>query len=371
MSVGSSAAREQGRRWELVPLDLVDLVDPAGRFRRATGFAPEACYNARLRRGWTAGLSAELRLLQAAIRVAHRPLVEALRRQWLALQPDLVVSLLPNFNRALADSVRAAIDGLPFATVMTDLADLPPRFWIEPGVAQHVICGTPHAAAQAEAAGVPPERIHRVSGMVLRPAFHRAEPGDRDADRRRLGFDPARPVVAVSFGGHGSREMLAIAKALPGTQLLLLCGHHEALIAELQALRRPARHVALGFTHNVPRLLRLADVFVGKPGPGSISEAIRLGLPVLTFDNAATLPQERYNVRWLRELGLGLALRSTRELPDALARMLADLPAWRARVSWVDNQATWEVLDVFGELLALRHAAGTVPAAAEALPAAA
>ena len=52
-------------------------------------------------------------------------------------------------------------------------------------------------------------------------------------------------------------------------------------------------------------MMRLADFFIGKPGPGCLSEAVQLGLPVITIRNAWTMPQERYNAQWVREQGLG------------------------------------------------------------------
>ena len=58
-----------------------------------------------------------------------------------------------------------------------------------------------------------------------------------------------------------------------------------------------------GFTKEVPRYMQLADYFIGKPGPGSISEAVAMRLPVIVERNAWTLPQERYNADWVRETG--------------------------------------------------------------------
>ena len=71
--------------------------------------------------------------------------------------------------------------------------------------------------------------------------------------------------------------------------------------------RRIAMHVE-GFTREVPRFMRLADFFIGKPGPGSISEAVAMGLPVIIERNHWTLPQERYNADWVEEQGVGIAL---------------------------------------------------------------
>ncbi|HWY72667.1 MAG TPA: galactosyldiacylglycerol synthase, partial [Burkholderiaceae bacterium] len=189
----------QGRPWRVRLVHLFEALDPQGQFRRITGMAPEDYYNKRLARGWTLGLAQELKLLQSMIRFGHGMLVEALEQHWLTTEPDLVVSLVPNFNRALYESLGAALPGVPFVTVLTDLADFPPHFWIEPGQQQDVICGSPHAVKQARAAGYPPERVHAVSGMLLRPDFHSFVARDRAQERRHLGLDPDLPTGLVMF----------------------------------------------------------------------------------------------------------------------------------------------------------------------------
>lgn len=342
---------QQQRPWQVRLVNLVDVLDPQQRFQRATGMAPEDLYNQRLAKGWTLGLSQELKVLQAGIRLAHGPLVRRLQAHWEQTRPDLVVSLIPNFNRALGESLASARPDAPFATVITDLADLPPHFWIEPTVEQHVICGTAQARAQALALGVPVDRVKLVSGMMLRPAFYGLPPLDRGPECAALGLDPARPTVAVMYGGQGSMEMLRIARLLPDVQLILFTGHNLRLAERLRARRDPAPRAVLGFTPDVPRLLRLADCFVGKPGPGCLSEALHLGLPVITFDNAWTMPQERFNARWVRELGLGLVVGSQAELPAAVHTMLSQLAEFRGRVRWLDNRAVFEVPDLLADLL--------------------
>jgi hypothetical protein len=110
---------------------------------------------------------------------------------------------------------------------MTDIADLPPHFWIEPGQQQHLVCGSAKAAIQAFEAGYRPEQVHLTSGMILRPSFHHPAPLDREAGRRALGLDPYRPTGVVMFGGQGSAQMSAIAKGLDEVQLILMCGHNS------------------------------------------------------------------------------------------------------------------------------------------------
>lgn len=345
LALQQTAYRQQ-REWRVRLVNLTRVLDPTSAFRRLAGFEPEDYYNMRLRRGWTIGLAQELKLLQGLIRLGHAPIVRQLARHWRASRPDVVVSLVPNFNRALFEGLAEGCPGVPFTTVMTDMADHPPNFWIEPAQAQTFVCGTARAVDQALAAGVPRERIVATSGMVLRPAFHEVPAdADRVAERVDLGLDVHAPAGIVMFGGHGSVQMLRIAKLLADVPLIFLCGHNAALVAELRALERPAPHAAVGYTQDVPRLMRAADFFIGKPGPGSLSEAVQLGLPVLTFDNASVMPQERYNVQWVREHGLGLAVPSVRGLRRACDTLLADLPAYRQRVAAVGNRAVYEVLD--------------------------
>ena len=75
-----------------------------------------------------------------------------------------------------------------------------------------------------------------------------------------------------------------------------------------------------GFTSEIPYYMHLSDFFVGKPGPGSISEAMHMQLPVVVERNAWTLPQERYNTDWIREMQVGVVLPSFREIDARPAR---------------------------------------------------
>jgi len=115
---------------------------------------------------------------------------------------------------------------------------------------------------------------------------------------------------------------------------------------------RMKKHV-VGFTDEVPSYMRAADFFIGKPGPGSVSEAIHLGLPVITVSNAWTLPQERYNAEWLVDNGLGMVLKSFDGIAEAAARMLAGttLTEMRARAARLDNRAVWEIPGMLASIL--------------------
>jgi hypothetical protein len=344
-------AAQQQRPWQVRLTHLFEVLDPQRRFQSWTGMAPEAYYNARLARGWTLGLEQELKLLQAGIRMLHPTLVRRLQQHWAMSEPDLVVSLVPNFNRAIGESLASTLPGVPFMTVLTDLADLPPSFWIEPTVNPHVVCGTDRAMAQALASGCRPDQVHRVSGMILRPEFHERCTIDRNAERLQHGLDAAALTGIVMFGGHGSAEMIEVARALPDVPLILLCGHNRRLAARLRALPARAPRVVVGFTQDVRGWLQLGDFFVGKPGPGSLSEALQCGLPVVLTRNRRTMPQERFNTEWVQQQGVGLVIRRYADLPAAVATLREELPTLRQRVQAQRNEAAPEVMDLIARVL--------------------
>jgi hypothetical protein len=313
---------------------------------------PEDVYNKRLARGWTLGLAQELKLLQGMIRWGHAALVRQMQQHWLATEPDMVVSLIPNFNRATCEALASTLPGVPYVTVLTDLADYPPAFWIEEGLEQHLVCGSPKAVEQARAAGCAEERIHASSGMMIRSSFYDARPIDRRAERIRLGLDPDRPTGVVLFGGQGSKAMLGIAKRLPDTQLILACGHNAKLAQALRALPSQAPRSVLEFTPDVAHYMALADFFIGKPGPGSLSEAVQMHLPVIVVRNRWTLPQERYNAQWVKEQGVGLVCRSFAQVDDAVEELIGRLDRYRAATRKVRNRAVFELPVILQGILA-------------------
>ena len=321
---------QQQRPWNVRMVNVQEVLDPLDVFRKVTGIRLEDIYNLMLAKGWTLGSAQGLKFMHGVIRLNHGKMFDLLEQHWKNTRPELVVSLIPNFNRVIFESLRSALPAVPYVTVLTDIADYPPHFWMEPNQDQHFICGSEKAVGQARTMGYSEDRIHPVSGMILRPAFYKPVEADRETELRKLGFDPAKPVGMVLFGGQGSKVMLEIAERLSDVQLILICGRNAKLAEELKRQRSTARHFVEGFTSEIPYYMHLADFFIGKPGPGSISEAVAMGLPVIVERNAWTLPQERYNADWVREKGVGLVVSNFHGVADAVTELQRDLPRFRA-----------------------------------------
>jgi hypothetical protein len=311
--------------WNVQFLNIQDLLDSVDVVRGMTGIRTQDAYNLMLRKGWTR-LSPQLLLsLQGLIRLYHSRIVKLLRNYWAQHPTDLVLSVIPHFNRAIAQSARQGLPGAAFVTMLTDFADYPPHFWVE-RESEYIICGTERAKRQALAMGHPAYKVFETSGMVLKPKFYKPPVVDRKLERERLGLRPDLPTGLVLFGGHGSQAMVQIAKRLEQSrnelQLIMLCGHNDRLRSALQQLQTRNRVVVEGFTSNVDHFMSVADFFIGKPGPGSISEALQFNLPVIVERNARTMPQERYNTEWVAENRVGIVLASFVEIASGVDRLL-------------------------------------------------
>jgi hypothetical protein len=157
---------QQKRDWELNLIQFQDLTNKLDVLRRFTGIQIQEQYNILLRNGWTFGATQILRVLQLTIRLFHRPLVKLLKEYFRAHPADLLLSVIPHFNREICEAWTAVYPGRPFVTLLTDLADFPPRFWIEPLKEQYVICGTAKAVQQARAMGKSESHIFATSGLT-------------------------------------------------------------------------------------------------------------------------------------------------------------------------------------------------------------
>lgn len=340
------------RGWDIRLVNLQEVLDSLDVFKKVTGIRLEDIYNQMLAKGWTLGSAQGLKFMHAVIRMYHGSTVRLLARHWTETQPDMVVSLVPNFNRAMYEGLRISCPQVPYVTILTDMADFPPHFWIEAKQDQYFICGTARAAEQALAQGHARKRVFATSGMILRPKFYEPVTTDRDAGRAGLGLDPTKATGLVLFGGQGSTVMLEIAERLSDTQLIFICGRNEKLASRLRARASRAPHFIEGFTQEIPSYMHLSDFFIGKPGPGSISEAIAMRLPVIVERNIWTLPQERYNADWVIEHGAGLVVDDLRGIHEAVTQMLASLNTYRANVAKIENRAVFEIPEILAGILA-------------------
>jgi processive 1,2-diacylglycerol beta-glucosyltransferase len=173
--------------------------------------------------------------------------------------------------------------------------------------------------------GVEAERV-TVSGIPVRPVF--GQPVNRAAvlDSYELRHD--QPVIVVSAGAVGAGPALDIVmqimKMRQPVQCVVVCGTNERLLREVEAatLPRAAMFRVLGYTDDMPNLVRVATLFVGKPGGLTTSECMATGTPM-----AIVMPipgQEERNADYLLEEGAAVRCNDLATIAFKLDRLLAD-----------------------------------------------
>lgn len=336
-------------------------------FSRVSGYVADRVYDLILQKGWNWIHLLTMPLHKKIVWLRRGADRQMLSEKWAAGPPDIILSVVPFHNLRLWESLQQSPlqDKTPVVTLLTDFGDCPPAYWIEPKSDNYLICGTQIAVQQALSQGVRAERILQTSGLVIHPSFYE-ESAASVAEysvaehRERLGLAADVPTALVLFGANGSDAMLEIARQLEGLgdrlQIIFICGRNAAVEQALRTQETAQKRVVVGFTKAIAQYMRAADFFIGKPGNVSISEALKMGLPVIVNRNWLTMPQERHVADWVKAQQVGLTVPSFQEICAAVEQLLAPetFARYRANVQQLDNQAVFEVVDILQALLAVR-----------------
>ena len=99
--------------------------------------------------------------------------------------------------------------------------------------------------------------------------------------------------------------------------------------------------------------MRLSDFFIGKPGNVSVSEALAMGLPIITECALTTMSQEKYCAQCVKNNGMGSVVSSFKHVRSAVVEMIqpAKYQRFKQKVSAFDNQAVFEVAELLENIL--------------------
>lgn len=189
--------------------------------------------------------------------------------------------------------------------------------------------------AHLEALGLPPERI-TVSGIPIDPVFER--PIEREKVRTELGLDPRKTTLLLSAGALGVSPAEFVVERLmhlkEDVQIVVVCGRNPELEERVREITAGSRipFKVLGFTDQMHLLMKTSDLFIGKPGGLTTSEALACGLPMAIV---SPIPgQEERNADHLLEDGVAIKCNEMTTIPFKIGALLRDperLAAMRRR----------------------------------------
>lgn len=292
-------------------------------------------------------------LFKLNLAVFNKKITNEFKKLWLRKQPYAVISVTPFINKYVARSIMQLPEKIPFITLVTDYSECMRGVWLVSGN-QNVICPSKRIVRQALKRNISRHHIHRVSGMVVDPKFYLQGVADKNGYRNKLGLEEHLFTALVTFGSHGTKDILQIAKNLCGSeiplQVIFICGNNQKLQTKLNDLPVDYHKVVLGFVSNMQEYMRAADFMVGKPGGLSISEAAVSGLPMIIKCNIFTLLQERYNAKWVEEHGIGINVRNFASIRQQVAEIYDNLSDYSANFKKLDNNAIFEVPKILANI---------------------
>nr|WP_191964400.1 glycosyltransferase [Aneurinibacillus sp. XH2] len=253
-----------------------------------------------------------------------------------SLLPDAVISTFPYVP--VSPLCRKSGIAIPTFTVLTDFA-LHNRWMISKSDRFYVATkDLKEAMIQRK---IQPRQI-MVSGIPIRESFYASV--DTCKLYEQYGLDPGKPVVLVMAGAYGvlqnMKSILEHLTALDNVQFAVVCGKNGKLKEELQARFAHQPQVKLlGYVETIHELMRLASCIITKAGGITLSEAIKMNVPICIFKPFPG--QEKENARYLNDRGAALVARTAEELQEQIRKLLSDPVAYRrvkSAISRINSQ---------------------------------
>lgn len=241
---------------------------------------------------------------------------------------DLIVSVHPFANSPVLRAIKN--DHQNFMTVVTDMVSTH-AFWYD-NRADLVVVPTAEAKERGICYGVDPEKIHVVGLPVAERFCH--PPSDKKKVRKELNWSEDLPVILLVGGGEGMGPLEKIAHAINDSGLkasmAIVCGRNAKLKTTLETYQWNIPTHIYGFTRDMPNFMAAADILVTKAGPGTISEALIAGLPIIIYSR---LPgQEDGNVFYVVNHKAGVWAPHPERVVAAIQEWILDPPKRRKAV---------------------------------------
>jgi processive 1,2-diacylglycerol beta-glucosyltransferase len=256
--------------------------------------------------GWLYKTPLTYLLLPFRLRVAakHSERAKQLIREY---DPDMIISTEVNPSAVVAYLKKTGFYTKPFGISFSDFHIH--RFWIYKEADFYLVNIKEQKEYLMRKMRVPADRI-LVNGIPMWP-----KKIDTNAVRKKLGIK-AKKVMVVSAGslGYGVDKyyILRLLKQIEENYndfvLLLVCGKFQMLYNDLSKIDHENLKV-YGFYTPMDELYAVSDIFIGKPGGLSTTEALLWNLPiVLTHWMAGG---EELNVRYLTKNRLIMPVKRT------------------------------------------------------------
>ncbi len=229
---------------------------------------------------------------------------------------DMFISVHPLINIPLLRAMRRREIHKPYLIVVTDLVSTHAAWFASE--ASQIIIPTRQAARKAIRANVRPDQL-KVIGLPVADRFCKPA-GEKKGTREKLGWPQDKVTILLVGGGEGMGPLEEISREINQAGLdmclVVITGRNTKLKKKLESIKWTIPVKIYGFVKNMPDFMRAADILVTKAGPGTISEALIAGLPIILYHRIPG--QEEGNVSYVIDEGAGVWAPETEDIIETL-----------------------------------------------------
>ncbi|HJW38360.1 MAG TPA: hypothetical protein VJ420_07080 [Candidatus Udaeobacter sp.] len=259
-------------------------------------------------------------------------------------RPDIVVCSFPGYANVLQE-ILGPERSCKCVAVVTDSITINATWYRSP--ADYFLVANEQSASVLRGVGVAPEKI-KVFGFPVSPKFADF------TNVRQLPSNNSKPRILymIHAATRGAPELVRLLAKL-GVDLTVTIGRADKLRPAIEAATngRPAKIV--GWTDQLPRMLRESHLLVGKAGGATVQETIAAACPMII--NHVVAGQEEGNARLIVETNSGVVALSPTEVVAQIERAFADdakqWRQWAANISMLSRPRA--ALDIAEFLLSL------------------
>jgi len=266
-----------------------------------------------------------------------RTVIRRLELLFSIYRPDMIITVMPIWARYISAYQKQVGDTTPLFTYITDITVH------EEWMAENIACYFVGAEATKNSLimrGVDPKKIV-VCGIPVRKEFLRQS--------EEITLPRGEKRLLIMGGGLGliPDHLLRPLAAQRDIRITVICGSNEKLRASLE--KKYPTVEAVGWTNEVHRYLKEADLVVTKAGGSTLFEAIAAETPI--FALSPQLKQEKGNARFIRDHHIGIVEGVKENAARDIIRLLnSPRDLMRMKVNMHLLPASWAPKDPTGHM---------------------
>jgi processive 1,2-diacylglycerol beta-glucosyltransferase len=236
------------------------------------------------------------------------------------VNPDLILSVHPNFNGSIINILEKHKVKIPFVTFIADLVSIYP-LWADPR-ADYIISPTAEAKDKCIEYGVSENKV-KVLGFPVRSRFYK----HIEEHQEYNGYNTDMPLKClIMSGGEGVGNMRKIAEILLDNFnciVKIVAGRNTRLRKSLEQslVEKYGDKVEIyGFMENIQDLMQSSDIAFTRGSPNVMMETIACNIPLVI---TGALPgQEEGNPKFAEKYNLGVVCENIKNTKNTISSLL-------------------------------------------------